>query len=184
MMQRNFVQVIAFVAFVFIASSPSNALDLAEARGGGQSLALALASGDRGDWAGAEAIAARTGDPVFKDIVLWRKLRARAGTVPEYQSFISRRSTWPGRDALAQAVLGQPVAPERPEIPLTARAAENWRKFSGMWRARKYDDAEAYLSSVTGDVAALGRPGMWAERRQALARRAARQGRAEVAYLR
>jgi soluble lytic murein transglycosylase len=183
MMHRIFGPVIAFVAIAILAGSPGRALDLNEARGGGQILAQALSLGERGDWVGAEAMAARSGDPVFRDIVLWRKLRARAGSVVEYQSFISRRGTWPGRDYLAEAVLGQRIAPERPEVPLTARAAENWRKFSGLWRARKYSDAEAYLSKITGDPAALGRPGMWAERRQSLARRAAREGRAEVAYV-
>jgi soluble lytic murein transglycosylase len=183
MPSRILGSIIAFAAVAFLTLPQARALDLAEARGGGAMLAEALASGGRGDWAGAEALAARAADPVLGDIVLWRKLRAGAGTVAEYQSFVARRGTWPGQEALASAVFGQRLAPTRPEAPFAGPPAERWRKFGSFWSSDRYDQAETYLAEFTADPAALGQPGLWGERRQSLARRAARQGRAEIAYL-
>ncbi|MEM7498259.1 MAG: lytic transglycosylase domain-containing protein [Pseudomonadota bacterium] len=168
--------------FGTLLASPAVAFDLDEAERHGDTVRAALDRGADGDWAGAEALAARGGDAVVRDIVLWRKLRAGEGTMAEYQSFTSRRGSWPGQDQLAKAVLGA-----RRESPsrygaLHGQAAENWAQFSRLWKARRYDEAERFLDRVSSSAQTLGAPGRWANRRVRLARRAAREGRNELAY--
>jgi hypothetical protein len=124
---RDVALSIAFVLPIFFTAPPANALDLAEARAAGLIVAEALALGGDGDWAGAEAVARRSPDLVVRDIVLWRKLRAGAGSVTEYQSFATRRGTWPGQDHLAAAVFGNRPGPAT-DGPSGA-AAENWKQF-------------------------------------------------------
>ncbi|HUS54898.1 MAG TPA: lytic transglycosylase domain-containing protein [Thermohalobaculum sp.] len=171
---------IAFVLPIFVIAPKAGALDLADARAAGAVVAEALELGENGDWAGAEALAARSPDLVVRDIVLWRKLRAKAGSVAEYQSFITRRGTWPGLKSLATAVVGERAQPER-ERPVGAAAA-NWKAFGKLWRGKKYDGAEKLLAEISTDRHKLGVPKIWADRRGLLARRAARSGRAELAY--
>ncbi|MGF1502441.1 MAG: transglycosylase SLT domain-containing protein [Paracoccaceae bacterium] len=154
------------------------ALDLGAAARQGAALRPALALGADGDWTAAERAVA--GDPFLSDIVRWRKLRAGQGTVAEYTDLIARWPGLPGRDALATAVLGtRPAA--RPETPLAEGPARAWAAFSRLYGAREYDEAEAYLASLAGP-AALGRPALWSDRRRRLARRAAREGRPQIAY--
>ncbi|MEO0822152.1 MAG: lytic transglycosylase domain-containing protein, partial [Pseudomonadota bacterium] len=162
----------------------AHALNLEQARRDGALVAEALDAGATGDWERAEAIAARSSDLVVRDIVLWRKLRAGAGTVEEYQSFVARRGTWPGQAPLAEAVLGfRPASPNyTPRPELSGTALRNWREFRKIWRSRDYEEAEKYLVKVSTSAAALGDPGRWADRRARLARRAAREGRARRAY--
>ncbi|HSF96650.1 MAG TPA: lytic transglycosylase domain-containing protein [Thermohalobaculum sp.] len=173
---------VAFIVVAFLPPAQAAALDLAAARSSGALTAEALAKGGRGDWSGAEALAARYPDQVVRDIVLWRKLRAGAGTVLEYQSFATRRGTWPGQDQLARAVFGQRIPVERPGSSLSGAAADRWATFRDYFRRDRYDEAERFLAGITDRAEALGLPAVWADRRQSLARRAARQGRAEVAY--
>ncbi len=106
---------IAFVFSGFLTTSQANTLDLAEARAGGAVVAAALSFGEKGDWAGAQAVAARSSDPVVRDIVLWRKLRAGAGTMAEYEAFTARRAGWPGQEALALAVTGASFGAQEPD---------------------------------------------------------------------
>jgi soluble lytic murein transglycosylase len=170
----------AFLA-ILLATSPASALDIDRARADGQVLREALAAGERGDWAAAEAMARARGDLVLQDIVLWRKLRARAGTVAEYQSFVARRGTWPGLDHLAEAVLGErPGKPESGGTGMTADAAARWREFSSIWSSRDYDAAARYLDGVSESQ--MGNARVWADRRAILARREAREGRGDRAY--
>jgi soluble lytic murein transglycosylase len=171
---------IAFVLPNFFTVSGASALELAEARAAGAVVAEALELGEKGDWAGAEAVAARSPDLVARDIVLWRKLRASAGSVTEYQSFTTRRGTWPGQDSLAMAVFGARTKPE-PDGPAGVAAA-NWKRFGKLWRGDKLDDAEKLLAAITADQDKLGVPKVWARRRGILARRAARSGRADLGY--
>jgi soluble lytic murein transglycosylase len=172
---------IAFVLPIFFTTFKAGALDLAEARAAGAVVAEALELGEKGNWTGAEAVAARSPDLVVRDIVLWRKLRARAGSVAEYQSFATRRGTWPGQESLAEAVFGNRATPE-PDGPAGAAAA-NWKQFGKLWRGDKLDAAETLLMQITADRHQLGVPKLWANRRGALARRAARLGRAELGYV-
>ncbi|HET7410066.1 MAG TPA: lytic transglycosylase domain-containing protein, partial [Paracoccaceae bacterium] len=84
---------------------PARAFDLASAQADGRLVAQALAAGERGDWAAAQAMVARA-DPLVRDIVLWRKLRDDAGTPAEFGDFVSRRASWPGQEILRRVVLG------------------------------------------------------------------------------
>lgn len=182
MLRTAFVAAFWMVAAAFLSpAGQAQALDLAQAEREGRIVAEALALGERGDWSGAEAIAARSGDLVVRDIVLWRKLRAGAGSVEEYRSFVARRGTWPGQDQLASAVLGARAAPEG-YGGLRGQAAAEWERFSRLWRANDFDEAERLIDRVSVSAAALGDPGTWADRRARLARRAAREGRSELAY--
>ncbi|MEM6422195.1 MAG: hypothetical protein AAF698_06370, partial [Pseudomonadota bacterium] len=165
-----------------LAPPMARAFDLARAEADGRLLAEALSLGERGDWASAAAVVAPRGDLVLNDIVLWRKLRAGEGTVREYQSFVDRRANWPGRDQLAEAVLGsRPASPNRLGA-LTGQALQNWREFDRLYDRRRWDDAEVLLDRLSADPNNLGDPNRWARRRAVLARRAAREGRHELAY--
>ncbi|MEL6335731.1 MAG: lytic transglycosylase domain-containing protein [Pseudomonadota bacterium] len=158
------------------------AFDLSQVRDDGAVIREALSMGERGDWASAQALAGRSGDLVLSDIVLWRKLRAGDGTVAEYQSYVDRRADWPGQSQLSEAVFGnRPASPNRLDA-LTGQALRNWRQFSRLWRARDWDEAELLLDRLSTSPAGLGVPDRWANRRATLARRAARNGRAELAY--
>ncbi|MEO1724402.1 MAG: lytic transglycosylase domain-containing protein [Pseudomonadota bacterium] len=165
-----------------LAAPPGNAFDLGSAQRQGNTVREALDLGARGDWASAEALAAQTGDAVVRDIVVWRKLRAGEGSISEYQSFTARRGDWPGQEQLAKAVLGTRAESPSRYGTLTGQAAENWAQFSRLWKARRYDEAERYLDRVSRSAQSLGAPGRWANRRVRLARRAAREGRKELAY--
>ena len=171
---------IAFTFSGLFTTSQATTLDLAEARAGGAIVAEALSLGQRGDWAGAEAAAARSPDAVIHDIVLWRKLRAGAGTLAEYRAFIARRAGWPGQNVLARVVTG--VSAEPKTDGLSGAALANWRRMSRLWRRDRFDQAERLLVRISGDRHKLGTPATWAKRREVLARRAARSGRAELGY--
>ena len=171
---------IAFTFSGLFTTSQATTLDLAEARAGGAIVAEALSLGQRGDWAGAEAAAARSPDAVIHDIVLWRKLRAGAGTLAEYRAFIARRAGWPGQNVLARVVTG--VSAEPKTDGLSGAALANWRRMSRLWRRDRFDQAERLLARISGDRHKLGTPATWAKRREVLARRAARSGRAELGY--
>ncbi|MEM7529498.1 MAG: lytic transglycosylase domain-containing protein [Pseudomonadota bacterium] len=157
------------------------AFDLAEAQRDGALVRSALDMGARGDWAGAQALAAQSRDAVVQDIVLWRKLRAGDGSVNEYQSYATRRGTWPGQSQLAEAVLGARAGSPSRFGALNGQASENWQAFSRLWKRRDYDAAERFLDRINSP-AAMGDPGRWANRRARLARRAARNGRNQLAY--
>ena len=181
MISRIVAFLIAFVCSGFFTPFQADALVLAEARAGGAVIAEALDFGERGDWAGAAAVAARSSDPVIRDIVLWRKLRAGAGSMAEYDAFTARRSGWPGQEVLARIVTGESGGADEPR-GLTGAAAANWQRMSRLWRRDRFDQAERLLEKITGDRHKLGTPAIWAKRRELLARRAARSGRAELGY--
>ena len=144
-------------------------------------LAAALAAGEADDWTRARAIAARAGDAMLSDIVLWRRLRAGDGTGAEYRAFTARRPDWPGRDALARAVF-EAMPPARPDPPLSGRAGRNWGAFDRLWDRRERREAARLLDQITVERAGLGRPADWAWRRRALVRSLAREGEARRAY--
>ncbi|MEM7505266.1 MAG: lytic transglycosylase domain-containing protein [Pseudomonadota bacterium] len=162
------------------ASAPfAAAIDLEQARQQGWQVASALELGGSGDWFAAEASVADA-DPVVRDIVLWRKLRAGEGSLGEYNAYIARRSLWPGQKQLAE-VMGQPFF--TPRTPgLSGLAADNYGDFRGLYNARKYDEAAVFLDAITGRIDNLGVPSRWADRRRRLARRAAREGLGNLAY--
>lgn len=173
------------LAILGAASMPSAAagFELENAQRDGAIVAEALERAAEGDWVGAEQIAARSDNLVVRDIVLWRKLRNGKGTIEEYQSFVTRRGSWPGQKLLASVVFADRQAPETGKPELSGPARLNWAAFSRLWRARKYDAAEEKLAELTQSREALGLPAIWADRRRRLARRAARYGRTERAYL-
>ena len=183
-MTRGFVGLI--VAAVFgaqLVAAPARAVDLDEAREQAAVVSAALAEGARGNWAAAEAVARRSDDLLVHDIVLWRKLRAGHGTAQEYQSFATRRGTFPGHEILREVVLGEPAVSTAPSGPrLTGDPKARWDKLSQLWAADRFDQAERLLAEYSGSAAMLGEPGVWADRRARLVRRAAREGRAELAY--
>ncbi|MEO1468722.1 MAG: lytic transglycosylase domain-containing protein [Pseudomonadota bacterium] len=172
---------LSFAVMVVAVAPVAAALDLATLRSKGGVVRAALAAGESGDWSEAQALAARTGDVVVRDIVTWRKLRAGAGSVAEYQSFVARRGDWPGQEPLRRAVLGTREGPTSTRA-LTGQARENWRAFDRLYDRRDWDEAEVLLDRISRSAAALGVPGRWASRRLVLARRAARQGRPQLAY--
>ena len=158
---------------------PAQALDLEETRRDGGLVAEALALGGRGDWEAAQALVAGS-HPVVRDIVLWRKLRAGDGSIDEYNAYTARRPGWPGARFLAR-VFG--YTPSSDSADLSGTAAENWAAFAKAMRANDYEDAEAMLVGFTVSRDNLGIPKVWAKRRLALARRAAREGRSQAAYV-
>ena len=166
------------LALLLLAQSAS-ALDLPRAKTDGLRLSEALSLGASGDWGEAEAIVSGY-DQLMRDIVLWRKLRAGEGTVGEYRAYVSRRPSWPGRTILEQVVYNERGGRSGPR--LEGSAAEGWRAFSRLYKARQYEEAEDYLISVSRGAASLGVPKTWADRRLTLARRAAREGRWQNAY--
>ena len=164
------------------ASLPASALDLERARAGGAVIERALDMGARGDWAGAQALAAQAKDPVIQDIVLWRKLRAGKGSVAEYRGYVSRRAAWPGGEVLQKVLFG-PNGGSRGSGGLAGAAAANWRQMTKLLKRKRYDQAEAHLAKITSEEHKLGVPSLWANRRAMLAHRAARNGRADRAYV-
>ena len=181
---RIFALSIAFVFSGFLHTSQASTLNLAEARAEGAVLAEALAFGEQGDWAFAEELAERSSELLVRDIVLWRKLSAGAGSMAEYDDFTGRRASWPGQKSLAQTVLGNSAGSNGSAAGrLSGAAAANWKRFSELWHHDKFDTAENLLARISGDPNKLGMPKLWAKRRAALARRAARSGRADLGYL-
>ena len=157
----------------------ANALDLNKAQTDGALVRSALERGSRGNWEDAQSMVAGA-DALVQDIVLWRKLRAGKGSDSEYNEFSSRRGTWPGQDALRNAIYGGSGGSSA--SGLSGDAAAAWRTFSRTYRRRNYDAAEEQLLAVTGSAFSLGAPEVWAKRRLALSRRAAREGRWQNAY--
>lgn len=155
----------------------ARAIDLDAERAAARVLSRALDAGGAGDWAGAQTIAAGSGDPVIQDIVLWRKLRAGQGSPAEFEGYVSRRPLWPGRDQIEEALFGGGSGRE----PLEGAAAAAWSRFSAAWERDDYETAEQLMIEATA-AGQLGVPARWAERRRALTRRAAREGRAQNAY--
>lgn len=86
-------------------------------------LGEALEATKAGDWSGAAAFAARSGDPVARDIVLWTRLRDGAGSWRDYEDFVLRNADWPGLRTLRRA--GERLMPE--DLP----AAEVFAFFGG-----------------------------------------------------
>ena len=90
---------LAALAIAVCAILPAAARPAAAEDGG--ALASAWAAAAAKDWAGADALAARSG-PIAVDLVLWQRLRAGQGTWPEYRDFAARNPDWPGMDLLVQ----------------------------------------------------------------------------------
>ncbi|MEM6488101.1 MAG: lytic transglycosylase domain-containing protein [Pseudomonadota bacterium] len=168
-------------AVVALAALPAAAFDLAEAEAEGALVRVALAAGEDGRWDEAQALVAGA-TPLVRDIVLWRKLRSGAGSVREYQSFVTRNPDWPGQSTLASKVLGDRPASPSSRGALVGETLERWRRFDRLYDRRQWDEAEVYLADISTSEAALGDPGRYAKRRLVLARRAARQGRPALAY--
>ena len=178
---RALALIAVFLTLACSLPGPARALDLAAARSGGAVLAQALKLGERRDWPGAERVAAQSGDPLIRDLVLWQKMRSGAGSMAEFRAFAGRHPEWPGLDTLERIVSGG-SAPRRDELRPTGAAAANWAEFSRLWRADRYDAAAELLGRITGDPHKLGVAALWADRREALARRMARLGRGALGY--
>lgn len=173
----------AVIAVLFLisayAAGTAHAVDLDRAQRDGQIVAEALSIGSGGDWGAAEDYVVDA-DQLVRDIVLWRKLRSGNGSAGEYQDYLSRRGSWPGHEQLREVVYGERSGGGG--AGLSGNSAENWRKFSRLWKRRNYEEASVFLREVSTSRDALGAPEVWAKRRLSLARRAAREGRAEAAY--
>lgn len=168
------------VAALALFSAPADALDLARTEQDGRLVAQALATGERGNWDAAQSMVANA-DPLVRDIVLWRKLRKGGGSVDEYRAFVSRRGSWPGQDVLGNVILNTPLGTV-PRPSISGNAAVQWREFEGAVSRRDWPAAERVILAASNSAAALGAPEAWADRRLDLARRAAREGRAQSAY--
>ena len=169
--------------FSIAAIVPARAFDLNEVRRDGQLVAQALSMGAGGDWEAAQALVAGQ-HPVVRDIVLWRKLRARKGTADEFRDFASRRLDWPGAKSLG-AVYGVYVGGGGGGArtgSLSGAPAESYAAFRAAQRKDEYETAEQLIIAASASRASLGVPKEWAKRRLSAARRAAREGRATAAY--
>ncbi|HLS18686.1 MAG TPA: transglycosylase SLT domain-containing protein [Paracoccaceae bacterium] len=102
---RNLCRLFLPAIMMALLAGPVFALDLARAQQDGMLIAQALTHGSRGNWVAAEAMVANA-DPLVRDVVLWRKLRSREGSVAEYHGLVARRANWPGLDVLKSVVLG------------------------------------------------------------------------------
>lgn len=58
-------------------------------------IAEAIRAAEAANWAQAEMIAGRLGDPVAADMVLWLRLRDGVGSWDEYRGFLGRNRAWP-----------------------------------------------------------------------------------------
>ncbi|MEM8790369.1 MAG: lytic transglycosylase domain-containing protein [Pseudomonadota bacterium] len=171
-----------FLSLVLITAfplDPARALDLARAQSDGNIVREALRVGAAGDWDAAQAVVAGQ-EQLLRDIVLWRKLRREAGSVAEYSAYISRRPTWPGRTQLENIYASSTIPFVRE--PMSEFARENLTTFTRLYEKRDYEAAAEYLAGITTDIATLGQPARWADRRRRLARREAREGSPELAY--
>lgn len=177
--RQRLAHLCAFLIVLLVAALPARALDLEQAAADGRRVSQALSIGARGDWRAAQAAVADA-DPLVRDIVLWRKLRRGAGSSDEYRDFVARRASWPGLEYLDGAGRANPGVIAQPTV--TGDAAVHWRNFAGAVSRRDYPAAENILLRVTGSPATLGAPGVWADRRLDLARRAMREGRPQAAY--
>lgn len=172
---------LVFSVFLSVGVAEAAKLDLTEAREQGAVLREALDLGADGDWAGAEARIAREADPLLEDIVLWRKLRAGAGTPGEYRAYAARRASWPGHAALREVVLGEDTP--RPSGPaMSSDAAKALKAFNSAYRRDRYDKAAALLDQASASHESLGVPARWSDRRRRLARRVVREGDAALGY--
>ena len=136
----------------------ARSFDLSEARRDGELVRQALTLGGDGDWDAAQNLVAKS-HPVVRDIVLWRKLRARKGTVEEYRDFRSRRTNWPGSDSLA-AMYGFPVTGTSRATPrLSGAPAESFKAYRAQERADNYEEAETLLIAASASRATVG---VWA----------------------
>ncbi|MEM1298199.1 MAG: lytic transglycosylase domain-containing protein [Pseudomonadota bacterium] len=165
--------------FSVLASLPARALEMGAAQRDGALISEALEIGAGGDWGAAQQMVASS-DQLLRDIVVWRKLRSGNGSLDEYQGYASRRGDWPGGDILRRVVFNE--GRSSASAGLFGAARENWRQFSRLFKGRQYEQAEAFIIEVSTGPDALGDPGVWADRRISLARRAAREGRWLSAY--
>ena len=147
---------------------------MSQAQRDGATVAEALDIGQSGDWLAAQDFVSAS-DPLVQDIVLWRKLRSGNGSLDEYNGYVARRGDWPGGESLARVMFNE--SRPRASASLTGQARADWREFSRLFRGRQYESAESFLIQVSTGPDALGEPGVWADRRLSLARRAAREGR-------
>ena len=168
------------VAILAGTTPPAQAFTLQQAQIDGLLVREALALGAGGDWDDAQASVAGA-DQVVQDIVLWRKLRAGKGSAAEYNDYISRRATWPGGEILAGVVLGR--SQRRSGSDLAGLARENWQAFRSAQRNASSEEADQVLIQASASLEGLGDPAVWAKRRLSQARRAAREGRWQNAYL-
>ncbi|MEM9044440.1 MAG: lytic transglycosylase domain-containing protein [Pseudomonadota bacterium] len=171
--------ILCFVLTLTKFALPAQALDLSEAERSGVLVREALALGKNGDWEAAQSRVSGA-DLLIRDIVLWRKLRASAGTVAEYNAYIARRPDWPGQTQLKAIYASGEIPFERE--PMSDFARENLNSFNDLYAKRDYASAASFLTGITTDLAPLGQPARWADRRRRLARREARLGNARSAY--
>ncbi|MEM9098912.1 MAG: transglycosylase SLT domain-containing protein [Pseudomonadota bacterium] len=157
----------------------AHALDMSEAERSSVVVREALALGRKGNWDAAEARVADA-DPLIRDIILWRKLRADAGTLAEYNAYIARRPDWPGQTQLKSIYAPGTIPFEREEMSEFAR--ENLNSFNDLYSKRDYEAAALLLAGITTELAPLGQPERWSDRRRRLARREARFGNGRRAY--
>jgi soluble lytic murein transglycosylase len=85
------------------APAPAPAQTTAQTTAQASLLAQALDAAAIGDWSEAETLAAWTGSPVARDILLWTRLRDGAGIWEEYGAFLARNPDWPGLATLRRA---------------------------------------------------------------------------------
>ncbi|MGR3342402.1 MAG: lytic transglycosylase domain-containing protein [Paracoccaceae bacterium] len=79
----------------------SSAVSFAQDDRAAAAVTAAMEAVQKGQWSKAETAVAPAGQ-VGKDIVEWHRLRAGAGSFPEYIEFLDRRADWPGLPLMRQ----------------------------------------------------------------------------------
>jgi len=114
---------------------------------GGIGYAAATAAIAAEDWDLAYALATPEGD-IARDLVTWQRLRAGAGTFPDYGRFLAARPDWPGLDRL-RAKGEEAITPDTPPAEVVAYFATA-KPQTGQGAARL---AEALALSGRNDAA-------------------------------
>lgn len=110
-------------AAALLTALPAAAQDLADPAQGAR-LAPALAAAEDGDWAAARAIAGALGDPLARDVILWRQLADGEGAFDDYAGFLDRRPDWPQRAQIRREAERRMPADLSPEEVRAFFAAE------------------------------------------------------------
>lgn len=95
--------ILACIALLFVLPAPPGPVEAQSDAPQAALLGSALEAARVGDWAGAADFAARSGDPVVRDLLLWTRLRDGAGRWRDYEDFVLRNGDWPGLRVLRRA---------------------------------------------------------------------------------
>lgn len=93
-MRRIRIAVLPLLLAAAVAAPPAGRTQTVEQTEAEQ-VAEAIRAAGTANWAQAEMIAGRLGDPVAADMILWLRLRDGVGSWDEYRGFLARNRAWP-----------------------------------------------------------------------------------------